>query len=162
MEMKYVFCLAVLRVQAVPIPAAVLRIPGRNSSALYEIVFRAVVLRGLSFTKFRVTRKNDVPVSEFVTPVKNKNDDDFWVMNGKGLGVLIDGQTGLVKRMRKGLEDIALVQNFFYYPGMSGNNSKFEFRASGAYIFRPNGSEPLSIGSPSKFTVFKGRWSYLF
>lgn len=37
---------------------------------------------------------------------------------------------------------INVVQLFGYYKGFAGNNSKAEFQASGAYIFRPNGSSP--------------------
>jgi lysosomal alpha-mannosidase len=36
-----------------------------------------------------------------------------------------------------------------YYPGHRGNNSEFEFRASGAYIFRPAQDEPIPLGNPT-------------
>ena len=39
-----------------------------------------------------------------------------------------------------GVEQVS--QDFLVYPGMAGNNTKEGFRASGAYIFRPNATEP--------------------
>lgn len=36
-------------------------------------------------------------------------------------------------------------REMLYYKGMSGNNEGFDNRASGAYIFRPNGEEAYSL-----------------
>lgn len=42
---------------------------------------------------------------------------------------------------------VELKQEFAYYTGFVGNNSKPEFQASGAYIFRPNEMEPHTFNS---------------
>ena len=39
-------------------------------------------------------------------------------------------------------------QNLTYDRGAVGNNSRAENRASGAYIFRPDGQQPTSLGDP--------------
>lgn len=69
----------------------------------------------------------------------------------KGIKLSIDSVTGLVKSISRGNLTLPLKQNFYYYKGMSGNNSIFSWRASGAYIFRPNtsasdGHQPVNIG----------------
>jgi len=47
-------------------------------------------------------------------------------------------------------------QNFYYYKGYIGNNKEFANRSSGAYIFRPNGSEALLVSSTPKWFTYKG------
>lgn len=37
-------------------------------------------------------------------------------------------------------EEIPLIQEYLYYKSMEGDNTKDVKRASGAYIFRPNGT----------------------
>lgn len=41
-------------------------------------------------------------------------------------------------------EEYPLVQEFLYYKSMDGDNKKDYRRASGAYIFRPNG-DPIPV-----------------
>lgn len=50
---------------------------------------------------------------------------------------------------------IQLNQEFLYYEGFVGDNSKFINRSSGAYIFRPI-DKASTLGSTSKFEVFIG------
>lgn len=47
-------------------------------------------------------------------------------------------------------------QNFLVYPGMAGNNSEEQFRASGAYIFRPNATEPQEITNKVNVVTVEG------
>ena len=47
-------------------------------------------------------------------------------------------------------------QDFFYYEATRGNNSDFEHRASGAYIFRPNGTNAVMINSSVTSVMYKG------
>ena len=60
-----------------------------------------------------------------------------------------DGTTGLIKNMTNLEKKISvdMTQSFIYYKGFAGNNSKPEFQASGAYIFRPNGSAQVIVES---------------
>ena len=44
-------------------------------------------------------------------------------------------------------------QRIMYYFGFSGNNSKDEFRASGAYCFRPNETEPRNMMIQNSYIV---------
>ena len=47
-------------------------------------------------------------------------------------------------------------QTFGYYKGHSGNNTKFEFRASGAYIFRPSDQSTIDFIQRPNVTVYRG------
>lgn len=49
-----------MKVQAVPIPEAIKKIPGRVSQAEYEIVFLAEALPPLGFKSYYVTKLDDV------------------------------------------------------------------------------------------------------
>ena len=48
-----------------------------------------------------------------------------------------------------------MTQELLFYPGMAGDNSEFDLRASGAYIFRPDGTEPTALSKPT-VKVFQG------
>lgn len=74
----------------------------------------------------------------------------------------MDSKTGLLKSIGRYNQQlnknvtINLNQSYYYYEGMSGNNEEFKNRSSGAYIFRPNGSEPVKIAEGASFKVFQG------
>ena len=51
-------------------------------------------------------------------------------------------------------------QGFRYYLPAVGNNEIFINRSSGAYIFRPNGSEILVEQQTSKLRLYQGIISY--
>ena len=53
--------------------------------------------------------------------------------------------------------DLEVKMELMYYKGHRGNNSEFEFRASGAYIFRPDGDQAESFGDPTDTIVSEGK-----
>jgi len=66
------------------------------------------------------------------------------------------GPTGGVERISAAGKDIHVKQEFAYYEGAVGNNSKFEWRASGAYIFRPTQQAAQLVGEPQSAHFVKG------
>uniref|UniRef100_A0A1L8EG59 Alpha-mannosidase n=1 Tax=Haematobia irritans TaxID=7368 RepID=A0A1L8EG59_HAEIR len=48
-----------------------------------------------------------------------------------------------------------ITQEFYYYKGAYGDNREFKNRSSGAYIFRPNGTEVL-LSPKANLTIFNG------
>ena len=72
------------------------------------------------------------------------------------IGVIVDDRfdrlTGLLVEIADQTGKFPVHQDLLYYPGMVGNNSRFEFRASGAYIFRPNGTA-LPTGNTSSCSL---------
>ena len=71
------------------------------------------------------------------------------------LSIVFDKSTKQVKEMTN-LETslkIPLNQGLMYYFGFQGNNSKDEFRTSGAYVFRPNETEPRTMVVQNAYIV---------
>ena len=52
--------------------------------------------------------------------------------------------------------DLEVKIELMYYKGHRGNNSEFEFRASGANIFRPDRDQAESFGEPLDTIVSEG------
>ncbi|XP_053666254.1 lysosomal alpha-mannosidase-like [Anopheles marshallii] len=143
--------------QLVPIPQSVLNLSYRFSNATSELVFLANELPPLGFKSYFVTRaidslddflhespaavpsapaRADQPADEQTTrwqseevTIGNKYLNVSFDSNGFMSSITIDGVTN---RLR---------QTFVYYEGALGNNEEFRNRSSGAYIFRPNGTE---------------------
>ncbi|XP_075216675.1 lysosomal alpha-mannosidase II isoform X3 [Lycorma delicatula] len=139
--------------QVVPVPEAVQNIPGRFSEAQFELVFRANNLPPLGFRSYYIYVSNNVSMNrsymshsleEKKIKIGNPNRLSFMVNNDENTLILTINKT----------TQFHLNQNFYYYKGAVGNNEIFANRSSGAYIFRPNGSEP--VGSAVKMTTYKG------
>ena len=54
------------------------------------------------------------------------------------------------------MTEVHLSQDFAFYRGAVGNNSRFIDRASGAYIFRPLNQEPQLVGDPLSASIIRG------
>lgn len=148
-------------VQVVPIPEAVLHLPGRiMSTARYELVFRADNLPPMGFRSFYVSRggargRRHHEQAEQAEPREMEGHEALFVSN-QHVRVELDPHTRLARNVRAGGANISLDQEFLYYEGMVGNNEEFRNRSSGAYIFRPNGTEPRRVTDKATAKVYKG------
>nr|CAI5853429.1 unnamed protein product [Callosobruchus analis] len=133
-----------LPTQLIPVAASVIAIPGRESSATLELIFRAKDLPPLGFNSYYVEKTRENIVSQPEVSRDSTTDTEFE----------IDRETGLVSHVHMNGRDIRLSQSFLYYEGSVGNNS-IDTRSSGAYIFRPNGSAN-AVSPSANITVFKG------
>lgn len=149
--------------QLVPIPKSVLQLPGRVSSATYELVFFADEIPPLGYTQFHVQKTANRRVlkrqmSSVTTPADSEN--DLHVNIGDSLSLYFDEKTKLLSGI--GVEkhgDITTLkvnQTYLWYAGMNGHNTKESDRASGAYIFRPNGTSPYTIGEMVNISIIEG------
>lgn len=149
--------------QLVPIPKSVLQLPGRVSSANYELVFFADEIPPLGYTQFHVQRTANRRVlkrqmSSVTTPADSEN--DLHVTIRDSLSLYFDEKTKLLSGI--GVEkhgDITTLkvnQTYLWYAGMNGHNTKESDRASGAYIFRPNGTSPYTIGEMVNISIIEG------
>ncbi|XP_063226460.1 lysosomal alpha-mannosidase-like isoform X2 [Bacillus rossius redtenbacheri] len=136
------------RSQVVPIPDAVQSIPGRFSQATNELVFRAVNLPPMGYRSYFVS-----PSSSTARDPQVFVRDGETVTIGKRVRVVLNATTGLAA-MQVG--DLPLHQDFYYYAGFQGNNEEFVNRSSGAYIFRPKGSDPIRVAAKVQSKVYKG------
>ncbi|KAK7498336.1 hypothetical protein BaRGS_00010596 [Batillaria attramentaria] len=131
-----------------------LRIPERKSSAAYDLVF-PVSLPPLGYNVYFVSRRTaqrKLPTAMLPqTPVSS---GDTVELQGKYVAVSFDTTTGRLKSITnmETKDEVPVTQNFFYYVGHAGNNSKADLQASGAYIFRPNSTEAYTLTMPKLTT----------
>ncbi|XP_076348984.1 lysosomal alpha-mannosidase-like [Tachypleus tridentatus] len=142
--------------QLVPIPPAVQKIPGRVSKATSELVVN-VKLPPLGFSTYFIKKSNNSHLAKEQMSEVFESRSEEEIVGNKEVAVTIDGKTGLLKSMNlsNGMK-FPIKQAFYWYQGMNGNNSEFQFRASGAYIFRPNGTTPQPVSQNVTVTVVKG------
>jgi len=124
-----------LEFELVDIPDHVKNLPERKSKAEKEIVFLAK-LDALSLSTFVI----DTNAANSISNNESKTDENN-VLEGLGFKLFINKSTGLTQKvvLADGTE-VKFEHDYKYYYGMNGDNSKTEKRASGAYIFRNNGT----------------------
>lgn len=72
------------------------------------------------------------------------------------MGFKVDEQTGLLSEISMNGVKLVVGQQFLYYRGTVGNNEVAKNRSSGAYIFRPNGTEAYKIAEKAQIDLYKG------
>ncbi|XP_050302527.1 lysosomal alpha-mannosidase-like isoform X2 [Anthonomus grandis grandis] len=133
-----------------PILSAVTKIPGRNSQATTELVFKASQVPPLGFVSYYVQRVegNDL--------IQENLEMTFKYSNSKGVGFTINPSTGLLASIERNDISLSVDQRFWFYNGSNGF-SDFEFRSSGAYLFRPDEDNPIAkISDTATFEVYSG------
>ncbi|KAM4749190.1 lysosomal alpha-mannosidase [Rhinophrynus dorsalis] len=112
-----------------------------HGNADRELIFQAQI-PALGFSRFTVG-KLSVPDRFFFKEKKIKQ-IPLQIQN-KYYRVDFHPETGLISGIHNLVKDISLplTQSFYWYNASSGNEDSFQ--PSGAYIFRPNQSEPLPI-----------------
>jgi lysosomal alpha-mannosidase len=134
--------------QLIPLPESVLRLPGRTSEATHDLVFHAVDLPPLGLRSYHIHNEPGLKIRKRKIVVQLPAPRDF-VVSSKDSSLTFDRRTGLLKQVGGHL----VSQELLYYRGMKGNNTRFEYRASGAYIFRPDGPA-VPVGSVSRLVSF--------
>ena len=142
--------------QLVPLPPSVLATPGRVSGATHELVFN-VLLSPLALLTYHVTRLETGTEMFEVSRLTTLSKHDRMTLGKNKLKIsLKHGSTAInVKDTDRNIEG-NVVLGLMYYPGHRGNNSEFEFRASGAYIFRPLTEAAVGFGPPNETVITEG------
>ncbi|XP_055596638.1 lysosomal alpha-mannosidase-like isoform X1 [Uranotaenia lowii] len=151
--------------QLLPIPESVLALNYRFSNATHELVFLANELTPLGYKSYFVSRIIE-SVDDFVNepespsaqlqsdePQKKWRSEEVTIGN-KYLNVSFDSNGFLSSITSNGISS-RLRQTFIYYQGALGDNEEFKNRSSGAYIFRPNGTEN-HVADTVRINVVKG------
>lgn len=133
--------------QVVSVPEQVLRVPGRESKATKELVFRAIDLPPLGYKAYQVNVKSGEPME---TPIKSTDsiENELYTIN-------VDDAGNIAVQYNK-QKDMNFVQSFHYYEGAEGDNRVFENRSSGAYIFRPKDSKLYNFTNSRTYSIVKG------
>ncbi|KAM6229533.1 LOW QUALITY PROTEIN: lysosomal alpha-mannosidase [Spheniscus humboldti] len=125
--------------EVVPVSNFTRRLRGGGGSAVWELLFQASI-PPLGFSTFTVSRlsRGGPRVHPARTPVLSQPQE----IQNEHLRVLFDPLTGHLKEIQNLDKSISLpvFQNFYWYSSVGNNESP---QASGAYIFRPNSSEPI-------------------
>ncbi|KAL6449015.1 hypothetical protein ACFW04_000614 [Cataglyphis niger] len=133
--------------QIVPIPERVQKIPGRLSTAINEIVFRAADIPALGLRSYIVTKK---PQEELTEQPKSAE-----FISSELYNISINNNGNVMVRWNK-QKDMNLVQSFHFYEGAEGNNKVFVNRSSGAYIFRPKETSAKNFAYTGSYKIHKG------
>lgn len=159
--------------QLVPIPDEVQQLTFRRSVSGIELVFLAVELPPMGYKSYFIEKK-PVPNEPNVVMV---TDDDFQsdqaasidaidaidatditgpvTIGNKYLNATFD-KNGLLQSLQGNGQSINVAQNFYEYEAALGDNREFKNRSSGAYIFRPNGTEASPIVTKATIRVING------
>ena len=130
--------------QITPLPKQVKLIPGRQSQAEFDLAFYAEDLPALNIKSFTIEKSNEARrSSSLAKKLSMKIGDEMKVSAGNRKLKVTITETGLIVQDLK--LNISYAPTFDYYKGHRGNNTEFDFRASGAYVFRPLEQEPVRI-----------------
>ncbi|CAF1300509.1 unnamed protein product [Adineta steineri] len=130
--------------ELIPIADTTKKIPGRTSTATNDLIFRAS-LPALGFNTYFFEAKTNEKREESTVKITH---NDECILQNQNVRVEIDaqGNLGHIVNIKKSFAVGFTGQGFYWYSSFPGNNSRSEFQASGAYIFRPltSNAEPVS------------------
>ncbi|XP_037957645.1 lysosomal alpha-mannosidase isoform X2 [Teleopsis dalmanni] len=152
-----------IRSQLVPVPKEVTALNPTSNTNKQELVFEAYVDKIANYyikTKPKPRSFANHPknlnglMDKTAEYINVENRADTIIQNS--LVKLTFGSTGhLINVQMNGVSE-AIRQDFYYYKGAAGNNAEFKNRSSGAYIFRPNGTEVL-IATSVSLSIYEGQ-----
>lgn len=151
-----------VQIQLVPVTDRTKNIPNNTDgkSAEFEIVFLAQEVPPLGYKSYYVdvttneekespNSPNDYEPIVILLQNDAKKSDIGWQtptesevsIGNQNIQAKFNAETGLLSSIVVDGEAHNLTQDFFYYKAATGGNYHPDERASGAYIFRPNGTE---------------------
>ncbi len=146
-----------VKAQLVPIPQPVLMIPGRSSKATQELVFMASDLPSVGFKSYYISKTSSSSRSTRQSR-RYKLDSRKKSFIGYDKVKMVFNQNGQLTHILNLANNkaVSMQPSFGYYKGHSGNNSMVDFRASGAYIFRPDGQSPVMLDQKPDTDIIQG------
>ncbi|KAF9412849.1 hypothetical protein HW555_008753 [Spodoptera exigua] len=145
--------------QLVPLPAAVINLPGRSSTAIQELCFEAENIPPLGFTAYYIAPVRDqLEENEFAKKFSKSNQGKIEAeqeiipfISNEYIKVTVDKVTGLLESIQHvdGVR-IDVNQNFYYYA--QGQQTL----QSGAYSFRPDRQRPVAVTDKVAYNTIRG------
>ncbi|XP_072948571.1 lysosomal alpha-mannosidase-like [Epargyreus clarus] len=143
--------------QLVSLPAPIINMPGRASTAIQELYFEAENIPPLGYTAYFITAVRD-PLEENAYVKKSSqpgaSDPDQELtpyISNEYLKVTVDKTTGLLESVQHidGAK-VQLSQNFYFY------SQGQQTLQSGAYAFRPREERPAPISDKAMYYTVRG------
>ncbi|XP_022824289.1 lysosomal alpha-mannosidase-like isoform X2 [Spodoptera litura] len=145
--------------QLVPLPAAVINLPGRSSTAIQELCFEAENIPPLGFTAYYIAPVRDqLEENEFAKKFSKSNQGKIEAeqeiipfISNEYIKVTVDKVTGLLESIQHvdGVR-IDVGQNFYFYA--QGQQTL----QSGAYSFRPDRQRPVAVTDKVAYNTIRG------
>ncbi|KAM3955590.1 lysosomal alpha-mannosidase [Aphomia sociella] len=142
--------------QLIPLPNAVINLPGRSSSTIQELCFEAENIPPLGYSAYYITPVRD-PLEEnaFIKKKIQSNADDIQeltpLISNEYIKVTVNKDTGLLESIQHiDGATVQVSQNFHYY------SQKAKGLQSGTYSFRPNTERPNLVTDRVTYHVVKG------
>ncbi|XP_038219796.1 lysosomal alpha-mannosidase-like [Zerene cesonia] len=141
--------------QLLSLPASVINLPGRRSTAIQELCFEAENIPPLGFTAYYITPIRDqLAEGAYVKKSQANTDPEQEVtpsISNEYIKVTVDQKTGLLESIQHldGLK-IMVSQNFYFY------SQTQQTLQSGAYSFRPEKNRPIPISEKATFHTIRG------
>ncbi|CAB3257391.1 unnamed protein product [Arctia plantaginis] len=142
--------------QLVPLPAAIINLPGRSSTAIQELYFEAENIPPLGFTAYYISpvrdqmEENEYHKKSAQGKIEAEQEIIPFISN-EYLKVSVDKNTGLLESITHvdGLR-IDISQNFYYY------SQAQQPLQSGAYSFRPDKPRPVPVAEKVSYNTIRG------
>uniref|UniRef100_A0A673LWT4 Alpha-mannosidase n=1 Tax=Sinocyclocheilus rhinocerous TaxID=307959 RepID=A0A673LWT4_9TELE len=133
--------------QVVPLSKSTQQVRRNRGYAKGELVFQ-VEAPPLGYTTYIISILKDEPPASSPKPTATRS------IQNKFLKVTFDDTTGLLSSLTnlETNQTIRLTQNFYWYNASAGNNKESR-QPSGAYIFRPNSSDPFVINKTAEIQI---------
>nr|XP_056703983.1 lysosomal alpha-mannosidase [Euleptes europaea] len=146
--------------EVIPVSSFTRGVRHDRGDAMYELVFQASA-PPLGYSSYAISRlpgrnpAHSKLLKRLHDQAQPGKQSLSWGIQNEHLRVLFDPKTGLLKEIQNLDKSISLPvsQNFFWYNSSTGNDENEQ--ASGAYIFRPNNSEPFPITKGVRFYQVK-------
>jgi lysosomal alpha-mannosidase len=148
-----------VRSELIEIPEFIRKLSERAANTTHEISFYPKI-PALGFATFFLEKKDkdDSNVRPVVTKAYKSRAEQEILLKGRSFSASFHPNTGnLISVTASDGTVFAVKQQYLYYKGHDGDNSKPENRASGAYIFRPDGQEAIPIGKQVKAEFVRGK-----
>lgn len=140
-----------VKAQIIPVPKSIQVIPGRQSNATHELVFKAIV-PAVGFKSFFVRKNPAMAKAQATSQIKITKKTIF----GNAKLQVGTNKYGAINRIMANNKVLSVNHDFAWYEGHSGDNRGFNRRASGAYIFRPAQQKPTPLAAKANPVLYKG------
>ncbi|KAJ8707781.1 hypothetical protein PYW07_011458 [Mythimna separata] len=144
--------------QLLPLPAAIINLPGRSSTAIQELCFEAENIPPLGFTAYYIAPVRDqLEENEFAKKFSKSSsgnseaEEIIPFISNEYLKVSVNKATGLLESIQHvdGVR-IDVAQNFYFYA--QGQQTL----QSGAYSFRPDRQRPVPVTDKVAYNTVRG------